>query len=298
MKNLDEIYVFTYVAQLGSFSKASKALAIPVSTISRKVSELEQRLEVTLILRTTRRLSLTKQGAIFYEECAEHIRGIEAAETLVTQSRLDPVGLLKITVPVILRQKSFIDFISNFLLKNPKIHIDMIVTNQYLDLVSENIDVAIRFGELEDSGLIAKRLGVSRRLLVASPKYIKENNHSLIDPKDLKNHQCIMFGGYKEKSEWSLTNGKNKIKVTVSGVVSGSDYYSVNEFALRGHGIALLPENYCFDSLKTGKLVLVLPDWGSAAIPVHALYASSKFIPARLQIFLKQLTEWKNGNWS
>jgi DNA-binding transcriptional LysR family regulator len=284
MNNLDEIYAFTYVAQLGSFSKASKALSMPVSTVSRKVSELEQRLGVTLILRTTRKLSMTKTGMAFYEKCAEHIRGIEEAESYITQSKLDPSGLLKITVPVILREGSFIDFISNFLKKYPQIHIDLIITNQFLDLVSENIDVAIRFGFLEDSGLIAKKLGVSRRMLVAAPKFLK-NDGAPKEPKDLKNFHCILYGGYRDKSEWALVNGKNKVKVTVSGKISSSDYFSIKEFATRGLGIALLPESYCVEGIKKGLLVEILPGWGLPSIPVNAVYMSRKFIPPKLQLF-------------
>jgi DNA-binding transcriptional LysR family regulator len=297
MKNLDEIYVFTYVAQLESFSKAGKVLAMPVSTVSRKVSDLETRLGINLILRTTRKLSLTKQGLEFYERCAEHIRGLEEAEGRITQSLSEPAGVLKITVPVVLRQGPFIDFISKFLIRNPQIHIDLLITNQYLDLVSERIDLAIRFGELKDSSIIAKRLGASRQLLVASPQYLKKMGTPL-EPKDLRNHRCVLFGGYKDSLEWNLTNEKNKLKVMVSGSISGSDYYSVNEFAIRGHGIALLPEVYSQEAFKKGKLINILPHWGSSLIPVQAVYLNRKFMPARLKLFLKELSMWKNANWS
>lgn len=296
LKDLNEIVVFTRVAQLGSFSKASKALATPVSTVSRKVSDLEERLGTTLILRTTRKLSLTKKGLEFYEQCASHIQGLEEAEALLTQGLTQAEGLLRISVPVIMGRGLFIDFVSDFLKRHPKIQIDLLITNQFVDLVSENVDVAIRFGALQDSSLIAKRLGWSRSFLVASPKYLQKHGNPH-DPKQLIDHDCVIFKGRKPASEWELTNEKNKVRVKVSGVISGSDFSSVNEFALRGHGIALLPEVYCFEAIKSGQLVRVLPQWGSPASPVHAVYLSRKFMPGKMQVFLKDLLAWKNPNW-
>jgi len=297
MSDMNEVLIFTRVAQLGSFSKASKVMSIPVSTVSRKVSGLEARLGTTLIQRTTRKLSLTRQGQLFYEQCAFHFHGIEEAETLLRQTQNQPSGHLRVTIPVALGRTAFIDLISGFLKAHPKIKLDLIVTNQHLDFVSENIDVAIRFGHLKDSTVIAKKLGSSRRVLLASPEYLK-NSGVPKDPRELENHHCILFLGQKEELEWELVNEKRKVRVKVSGIIAGSDFNTVNEFALRGHGIALLPAAYCLSASNKNQLKQILPQWNSPPSPVHAIYMSRKFMPIQVQAFLKCLSEWKSPHWN
>jgi DNA-binding transcriptional LysR family regulator len=295
--DLNEVLVFARVAQLGSFSKASKALGMPVSTVSRKVSDLEARLGAILIQRTTRKLNLTKAGLHFFEQCAVHLQGIEEAETLLTQRQAQPEGLLRVTVPIAMGQAAFVGFVSDFLKQHPKVRLDLIVTNKHVDLIAENIDVAIRFGHLKDSTIVAKRLGMSRRLLVAAPEYLRKHPAPK-QPRDLQNHDCILFHGASEESEWELINERSRVRVKVSGVVSGSDFNTVNEFALRGLGIALLPQVFCVNAIKDKRLVRVLPQWGSALAPVHAIYPSRKFMPARLKIFLQRLGEWRTLHWT
>lgn len=296
MKSLDEILIFTEVAQLGSFSRAAKLLQLPISTVSRKVSDLEKRVGIVLMQRTTRKLSLTKDGQKFFDQCALHIRGIEEAEAGLAQVRNEPEGLLRITVPIAMSQGKFISFVSNFIKAYPKVKIDLIATNQLLDLVSENIDIAIRFGILKNSSAIAKRLGESRRLTVATPKYLKEAGLPT-QPKELQQHQCVLFKSSTEESEWNLVNGKNRSRVKISGSVFASDFNLVNEFTLHSHGIALLPELYCRDAIAAGKLVQVLPEWSSSATPVNAVYLNKKLLPQKNQLFLQKLGEWKSPYW-
>lgn len=297
MKDLNEILVFVHVAQLGSFSRAAKALQMPISTVSRKVSELEQRVGIILMQRTTRKLQLSKDGQKFFEQCKVHIDGLEDAEAGLTLVRNEPEGFLRVTVPIAMAKGAFIDFVSGYMKRYPKVHVDIIATNQWLDLVTENIDIAIRFGELKDSSAIAKRLGWSRRLIVASPQYLKTAGTPK-QPKDIQEHSCVIFKSTTTETEWNLINEKSKITLNVSGNIYGSDFNLVHEFTLRGHGIALLPELYCREAISAGKLLQVLPQWSSAATPVHAVYLSRKFMPQKNQIFLKDLNEWKSPNWN
>jgi DNA-binding transcriptional LysR family regulator len=297
MQDMNEVLVFARVAQLGSFSKASKALGMPVSTVSRKVSDLEARLGVILMQRTTRKLNLTNAGLRFFEQCAFHLQGIEEAETLLTQGQAQPEGLLRVTVPVAMGQTAFVDFVSDFLKQYPKVRLDLILTNKHVDLIAENIDVAIRFGRLKDSSIVAKRLGTSRRLLAAAPEYL-EKRPAPKQPRDLQSHDCVLFHGASEESEWELVNERSKVRVKVSGVVSGTDFNTVSELTLRGLGIALLPQAFSVNAINEKRLVRVLPKWGSALMPVHAIYPSRKFMSARLRIFLQRLAEWRTLHWS
>ena len=296
MADLNDIAVFVKVAQFMSFSRAARALGMPVSTVSRKVASLENQLGVTLMQRTTRKLSLTAQGRAYYNQCSEPLSNLFDAESALTQTQKKPEGLLKISVPVIMGQEPFYDFISALLKKYPRVHVDLFITNLFVDLVADNIDVAIRFGELRDLTIIAKRIGRSVRYLVASPDYLKGRT-APAKPEDLTNHQCVLLNGRNNEAEWHLVNGRKSVKLHVSGPVSSRDFQSVSAFTYKGHGIGLLPSNYCEEEIRRRNLVRILPEWSSPEIFVHVIYPTRRFIPSKLQVFLDELKAWKSPLW-
>ncbi|MBX5039700.1 LysR family transcriptional regulator [Rhizobium lentis] len=296
MADLNDIAVFVKVAQYGSFSRAAHSLGMPVSTVSRKVTSLEEQLGVTLLQRTTRKLSLTAQGRAYYDRCSEPLAHLMDAEQALTETQRKPEGLLKISVPVIFGQNVFYEFISSFLRTYPDIQIDLFVTNLFLDLVAENIDVAIRFGELKDSSIVAQRLGKSVRYLVATPDYLK-GRALPSTPEDLKDHRCVLLNGRNGEADWHLVSGRRSIDVRVSGPVSSRDFDTVSAFTYRGHGIGLLPSTYCDEEIKRGELIRLLPYWSSSEIFVHAVYPTRRFLPLRLQVFLEALKAWKSPLW-
>ncbi len=296
MADLNDIAVFVKVAQFESFSRAARALGMPVSTVSRKVTSLENQLGVTLMQRTTRRLSLTAQGRAYYNQCSEPLSHLFDAESALTQTQKKPEGLLKISAPVIMGQEPFYEFLSAFLKKYPRIQVDLFITNLFVDLVADNVDVAIRFGELQDSTIIAKRIGRSVRYLVASPDYLKGRTPPA-KPEDLVNHQCILLNGRNNEAEWQLVNGRKSVKLHVSGPVSSRDFQSVSAFTHKGHGIGLLPSNYCEEEIRRRDLVRILPEWSSLEIFIQVVYPTRRFIPSRLQLFLDELKAWKSPLW-
>ncbi|MBY5782474.1 LysR family transcriptional regulator [Rhizobium leguminosarum] len=296
MADLNDIAVFVKVAQYGSFSRAAHSLGMPVSTVSRKVTSLEEQLGVTLIQRTTRKLSLTAQGCAYYDRCSEPLAHLVDAEQALTETQRKPEGLLKISVPVIFGQEVFYEFISSFLKTYPNIQVDLFVTNLFLDLIAENIDLAIRFGDLKDSSIVAQRLGKSVRYLVAAPDYLKARVLPL-KPEDLKDHQCVLLNGRNGEAEWHLVSRRKSVRLHVSGPVSSRDFDAVSAFTYRGHGIGLLPSTYCDEQIRRGELVRLLPDWSSEEIFVHAVYPTRRFLPSRLQVFLEALKAWKTPLW-
>ena len=205
MANLNDIAVFVKVAQLESFTRAARALGMPVSTVSRKVTSLEDQLGVTLLQRTTRRLRLTAQGRAYYDQCREPLSQLFDAESALTQTQNKPEGLLRISVPVIFAQEPFYEFLSRFLNRYPGIRADLFITNQFVDLIADNVDVAIRIGELQDSTIIAKRIGKSIRYLVASPSYLKDRT-APVTLEELANHHCILStaGTTRRNGIWSM----------------------------------------------------------------------------------------------
>jgi DNA-binding transcriptional LysR family regulator len=297
MADLNDIAVFVKVAQFESFSRAAHAMGMPVSTVSRKVSALEAELGVTLLQRTTRKLALTSQGRDYFNQCSEPLNLLFDAERVLTQSQREPQGSLKISVPVILGQEPFLEFVSDFMKSYPRIKIDLFVTNLYLDLIEENIDVGIRFGALKDSTLIVKKLGAQIRYVVAAPVYLK-GHKSPAKPEDLRFHQCVLVSEKNNEAEWELVSGRKHAKVRVSGPISSRDFQSVSTFVYRGHGVGLLPSTYCSEKIRKGELIRLLPEWASPRFDVHAVYPTRNFLPSRLHVFLEALKVWKSPLWT
>ena len=296
MANLDDVQIFVKVAQFESISRAARSLGMPNSTVSRRLSVLEAKLGVSLLRRTTRRVSLTGQGREYFNQCRDPLILLEGAERVLTQGQKTPEGLLRVSVPVILSQDPFLKFLSEFLKAQPRIRIDLFITNLFLDLVAENIDVVIRFGELEDSSVVATRIGKSIRYVVAAAEYLKGRKLP-VEPADLKLHDCVMLNARNNETDWDLVNGRKRARIHVSGPISSRDFNSVSTFVYRGHGIGLLPSTYCDEAFSSGALIRLLPKWTSPQIPVFAVYSNRKFLPSRLKVFLEALAAWKSPLW-
>jgi DNA-binding transcriptional LysR family regulator len=296
MANLDDVLIFVKVAQFESISRAARSLGMPISTVSRRLSVLEAKLGVSLLRRTTRRVTLTAQGREYFNQSREPLTLLEEAERVLTQGQKTPEGMLRISVPVILGQEPFLNFLSGFLKSQPRIRIDLFITNLFLDLVAENIDVAIRFGELQDSSVVATRIGKSIRYVVAAAEYLKGRKLP-IEPADLKLHDCVMLNARNSETDWDLVNGRKKARIRVSGPISSRDFNSVSTFVYRGHGIGLLPSTYCEAAFASGALIRLLPQWTSPQIPLFVVYSNRKFLPLRLNVFLQALAAWKSPLW-
>lgn len=296
MADLDNILIFVKVAQYESISRAARSLSMPISTVSRRLSVLESQLGVTLLRRTTRRVSLTAQGREYFNECQEPLSLLQEAERVLTETQKKPEGLLRVTVPVVLSHDSFLQFLSEFLRAHSGIRIDLHITNTFLDLVAENVDVAVRFGDLPDSSVVAKRLGQNVRYVVAAPEYLKGRTRPT-EPADLARHECVMLNAKNNETQWELVSGRRKARVHVSGPISSRDLHTVNTFVLRGHGIGIVPTIYCEEDIARGRLVRLLPKWTSPPIPVFAVYPSRRFLPSRLSVFLEALAGWRSPLW-
>jgi DNA-binding transcriptional LysR family regulator len=296
MADLDNVLIFVKVAQFESISRAARSLGMPISTVSRRLSVLEAQLGVSLLRRTTRRVTLTPQGRDYFNQCQEPLTLLQDAERVLSQAQRKPEGLLRVTVPVVLSQDPFLQFVSGFLKEHPRIRIDLFITNTFVDLVAENIDAAIRFGELQDSSVVATRLGKSIRYVVAAPEYLKSRKVPA-EPADLAQHECVMLNAKHNETDWDLVSAKKKARVHVSGPLSSRDFNSASTFVYQGHGVGFLPSTYCEAALAGGRLVRLLPKWTSPQIPVFAVYPSRKFMPARLSVFLQALGAWHSPQW-
>jgi DNA-binding transcriptional LysR family regulator len=297
MADLNDILIFVKVAQFESISKAARSLGMSISTASRRLSVLESSLGASLVRRNTRRVTLTPQGREYFIQCRQPLTLLEEAERVLTQAQRKPDGILRLTVPMILGQDAFLAFLSQFSQQHAGIRIDLVITNQFLDLVADNIDLAIRFGALRESRLVASRLGKWIRHVVASPEYL-QGRKVPVEPDDLKSHDCVMLNAKNNEADWDLSNGRRTVRVRVSGVMASHDCRSVTSLVLRGHGLGLLPSGDCEEALSRGDLVRLLPRWASPAIPVFAVYPSRKFLPLRVSAFLQSLARWNSPLWT
>ncbi|MEH6345855.1 MAG: LysR family transcriptional regulator [Bermanella sp.] len=284
--DLNEIAIFVKVVDAGSFTGAAKSLGLPKSTVSRKITQLEERLAVRLLQRTTRTLSLTDTGTAYYQQCSRIISDVKEANVAVTEMQSKPVGTLRITAPMLFGSRVLSDIIADFLKMNAGIQIDMVLTDQSLDLIQEGIDVAFRVGVLADSSLIARTLGTVNLITCASPAYIEK--YGLPEhPQDLPNHELLAWGQTKS---WDFDSPES-ISINVNPRVKVNDAFSLHKLALNGLGVARLPAFLCADDIKSGALKPMLCDWSNASAPIHAMYPSNRHLSVKVRSFVDYIVE-------
>src|SRR5574343_3928 len=291
---LDEAAVFVKVVDAGSFSAAARLLGLPTSTVSTRVARLERRLGVTLLQRTTRRLSLTDAGSLYYQHAATGLGHMLDAEAAVTESAGEPKGLLRVTAPADIGDALLADIVRQMHRRYPQVGIDLLLVSHYVDLVAEGVDVAIRAGSLKDSTLIAKHVGLARWVPFASPDYLV-SAPPLDAPQALRHHCCLQFTPLGKES-WTLSGQAGSVTVPLPGLVMINDVRVVRAMMLAGEGVALLPEYLCRVECAAGSLVRLLPEWHAKAGPVHLVYPRQRFMPPKLRAFIDLAAE-ELGCW-
>jgi DNA-binding transcriptional LysR family regulator len=286
MNNLDGIDVFVKVVQCGSFSGAARILGMPVTTVSGKVASLEKRLGITLIHRTTRKLSVTQAGDAFFKRCVRALEEVEAGKREIATTKSEPEGLLRITTPPDLGYSLLPPIIRTYLRTYPKMRAELLLTNRVVDLVGEGVDLAIRVGTLKDSSLIAKKFLDVQSALWASSSYVKKNGLPR-HPKDLIQHDCITFKFTPEV--FNLSNGRESLKVSIVPKIIVDDIEALKVFVVGGDGIGMIPSLICKSEVASGKIVRVLPAWELASpnIGVYFVYPPQRFVSPKIQSFIE-----------
>jgi DNA-binding transcriptional LysR family regulator len=290
MKDLNEVQCFVRTVECKSLTAASKVLGLPKSSISRKIRNLESRLGMTLLIRTTRAINLTDAGRIFFEKSAFALKEIDQAEETLDGSRQEVEGTLRITAPMIFATGHFNDLIASFLESYPKVKIDLVLTERVVDLISESFDLAFRLGDLDDSTLKSKKLNSFDACILASPQYIKI--HGV--PKtysELEKHECIVFSPIGEAISWNLKGPSGKKEFTPRGRLNVNDIASVKEAILKGVGIGILPTYMAAEELENGKLKHICPEWTSRGAPINLVYPGQKFIAPKMRAFIDFTSE-------
>ena len=286
--DLNEVVVFAKVVEAGSFVGAARELSMPKSTVSRKVSELEERLGARLLQRTTRQLSLTDAGRAYYRHAARVLVELGEAELAVTRMQEIPRGLLRVTTPINVGYlgRLFTTFLEQF----PEVTFEMVCTDRVVDLVEEGFDVSVRVGRLADSSLIARHLGSQKSHLVASPAFLAKHPQPMT-PGDLAGMPVLVFGALPDPTTWHLVRGTEHAKVTVEPRFTVNDFDLVYRAVLDGIGMALLPSYRVNDDLREGRLVRLMPDWCTPAAQFHAVYPSTRHLSPKVKAFVDHLQD-------
>ena len=289
--DLNEIVVFSRVVETGSFTAAAQALGLPKSTVSRKVAQLEERLDARLLQRTTRKLSLTEIGKAYYERCARIVSDIAEAEQMVSDLQAAPRGLLRVTAPVDVGGLYLGCLIAEFLAGQPDIQIELVLSDRVFDLVDERLDVGLRFGPLPDSSLVARRLGPVDGYLVASPAYLARRG-TPTHPDQLAGHDMVRFVPIKRLRSWTLTGPRGvEVEVQPTSRFTTNGMFAAREAVRAGAGISMLSDFAVSADLADGRLVRVLPAWRGFSNELFAVYPSTRNLSPKLKSFLGFLTE-------
>jgi DNA-binding transcriptional LysR family regulator len=286
--DLNELLVFTRVVQTGSFTAAARLLRMPKSSVSRKVSDLEERVGARLLQRTTRKLGVTDAGRIYFERSARIVSEIEEADAAVGQLQASPRGLLRVTAPLSFAVVGPI--LAEFLKRNLEVQVELVCTDRRVDLVNEAFDVGIRAGHLDDSTLIARNLGAMKRVLVAAPAYLRKRGAPKT-PEELRNHDCLTFGSSPTPSIWTVFAGDQEKEIRITPRLSVNDFEILLDVVRAGAGVAWMLEFLCAEDLRRGKLQRVLTSWCSAETPVQAVYPSTRHLSPKVTAFVDLLRE-------
>jgi DNA-binding transcriptional LysR family regulator len=293
MNDLNDLYYFAMVVEHSGFAAAERALGIPKSRLSRRISQLETDLGARLLQRSTRRFAVTDVGQSVYRHAQSMLAEASAAREVVDRLSAEPRGLVRVSVPVGIAQELMPKLLPDFLARFPQVRVQLHVSNRRVDVINEGFDVAIRVrAKLDDDGsLVMRSFGQIQELLVASPKYLDRAGRPR-DPDDLAGHTTLSMSEDEARQRWELQGEGGEIrKVDLKSRVAGFDFPMLMALAKQGLGITLLPETICADAVRNRELEVVLPAWRLPMGICHAVFASRRGLLPAVRMFIDHLAE-------
>lgn len=288
MTQLNDMDIFARVVAAGSMSAAARALGLGPAVVSKAIKRLEDRLGTRLFQRTTRQISLTEAGQGFHARVVSILSSVEEAEAFVMGRAAKMQGLLKVSAPASFGRMHIAPHLKRFMETYPELGIDLVLTDAFSDIIADGLDLAIRIGEPHDSSLVARRLAPIRRILCATPDYLKAHGRPET-LSDLKHHVCLRP---HNNDVWRLVGPEGAITLRPEGRLMTNSSEVIREAVLSGMGIALRSTWDVGPELKTGELVQVLPGIeGSRHVTLSAIYPSRQFLPAKVRAFIDFLSE-------
>jgi DNA-binding transcriptional LysR family regulator len=291
MDRFAEMRTFVQVVDAGSFIGAAQPLAMSKAAVSRHVGELESRLGVRLLNRTTRRLSLTDEGELFYQRCRDVLDSVEAAESEVTSRSAEAIGLLRVSAPVSFGIQHLSGAWAQFRARHPKIRFDITLSDRIVDIIEEGFDVAVRISQLQSSSLISRKLAATRLVACASPQYLARHGWPK-HPAELAAHSVIAYRYWPAQDEWTFDGPDGLISVQTTPCVRTNSGEVCRAGALAHEGIILQPTFLIGGDLETGTLVDLFPQYRVMELGVYAVYGSRKHIAPKVRLLVDFLALW------
>ena len=297
MNRLDAMHIFVRIAELGSFTAVAEQMGLARSVVTRQIAALESHLGVKLMVRNTRRLSLTSAGSAYLEKCKVVLDLIEAAEASVMEERLTPRGNIRIGVPLSFGLKKLTPILLEFSERYPDINLEIVFDDNHMNLIEEGIDLSIRIATQLAPGDIVRKLGSCRLFTVASPDYLKQHgrpNH----PSELTNHECLGYTLTANGMSWEFMVEGHLETFYIRSRIKANNGDALTEAAARGLGITRQPDFIVDDYLATGQVETILDEFNAAELGIYAILSSNRYVPHRVRVLLdflaNRLSENKN----
>ena len=297
MDLLTGMHVFTRVVETGSFSRAATDLSLTQPTVTKHVAAIERTLNVQLLNRNTRGISVTEVGALYYERCKTVLHEVALADELVGGKQRQLQGLVRVTTSIALGRRIIAPLAVSFVRNHPDVRIDLSCDDRYVDLIGQGVDLAVRMGRLADSTYGARRLGFNPWVIVASPEYLARFGKPAT-LRDLEGHECLVYSTVQEDDIWQMTMPDGgEVAVPVRGRLRSNNLATLLHAARTGLGIASLPHYVAAAALGEGHVCRILEDHTPQGQEVHAVFPSPKRVPAKVRLFVDMLLGRFSGTW-
>ncbi|HEX8957168.1 MAG TPA: LysR family transcriptional regulator [Burkholderiaceae bacterium] len=292
MNKLQAMEVFMHVVDTGSFTRAADQMQLPKATVSTLIQTLEAALAVKLLNRTTRRISVTADGAAYYERCVRILSDVRDAEESLSRNRSSPQGRLRVDAGTSISRELIVPALPGFFERYPDIELELGCSDRQIDLIEENVDCAIRGGNLSDSSLIARRVGIIGFVTCATPAYLARYGRPT-HPNDLERHRCVNFFSSKTGRiyPWDFSRGDERIELTPPSFIAVNDANAYAAAGLAGLGILQISEASIAAYLDAGQFEVILADWQSDALPIHVVYPQNRHLSAKVRVFVEWVAE-------
>jgi LysR family transcriptional regulator for bpeEF and oprC len=292
MNKLQAMEVFVQVVDAGGFSKAADLMQLPKATVSTLIQQLEASLSVKLLHRTTRQVSVTADGAAYYERCLRILSDVKDAEESLSSTRLSPSGRLRVDSPTGLSSEILVPALPGFFERYPDIQLELGSSDRPVDLIEEGVDCAVRGGALGDSTLIARRIGIINFVTCAAPSYVAKFGMPQ-HPRELERHRCVNYFSAKTGKiyDWDFNKDGERIQVPMPGVIALNDSNAYVQAGLAGLGIIQMTDYLLLQHVREGRLVQLLPDWSSDPLPIHIVYPQNRHLSAKVRVFVEWVAE-------
>jgi len=291
MDRFQALTAFARVVEAGSFARAAERMGVSVSAVSRQVAELEAHLDVRLLNRTTRRLSLTESGQTFFDRCVQLLADLEEAEIAVTSASVVPRGTLRLTCSASFGSRHLAPAVAAFAARYPQVRFDVELSERFVDLVEEGFDLAVRIGVVGSQNMVGRKVGSTRILCCAAPSYLERHGEPR-EPEELAKHACMTYEHLPNRGVWSFRDSRGvERSVRITGPVHANNGRFLEALAAEGAGISREPDFIAGPDVRAGRLRPILVDFEPPPLPIYVVYPSRRHLSAKVRTFADFLVE-------